>query len=549
MGDTQCRKSYLGFDFSTQQLKAVAVNDTLEVISEATVHFDSELPEFRTVGGVNRHEKSHVVTACPLMWIKALDLVIEKLKITGFDLSTVQAISGCGQQHGSVYWKKGANEVLKNLDPNKFLHTQLQDVFSIRESPVWMDSSTTKQCKQLEDAVGGPENLATITGSRAYERFTGSQIAKIFQTRQENYMNTERISLISSFAASLFLGDYAAIDFSDGSGMNLLDINTRQWHQACLDACAPNLSEKLGEPVSSSHILGFISAYFVERYGFREDCRVVAFTGDNPASLVGTCLNEGDMTISLGTGDTLFVWLPHATSTLNGHVFINPLNDTQFMGMICYKNGSRTRERLRDQCAESSWHLFSELLNSTPRGNFGNIGFYFDFREIYPLKIGDYRFNKFNQRIARFSNEVEVRACVEGQFLRFRVHAHNLGFELSNKTRIIATGGASCNQAILQVAADIFNANVYTSKQVNSACLGAAFMAKYGKCHKKTSNSHKFLNLSALVKDEISFSEMVSEMSKIAEPLSTTPAKDANVVYFPMVQRYKQIEDELNTEN
>lgn len=39
-----------------------------------------------------------------------------------------------------------------------------------------------------------------------------------------------------------------------------------------------------------------------------------------------------------------------------------------------FKNGSLTRERIRDECAEGSWQLFSDLLESTPRGNFGNIG-------------------------------------------------------------------------------------------------------------------------------------------------------------------------------
>ena len=39
----------------------------------------------------------------------------------------------------------------------------------MRESPIWMDSSTTAQCRQLEAAVGGAEQLATHTGSRAYE--------------------------------------------------------------------------------------------------------------------------------------------------------------------------------------------------------------------------------------------------------------------------------------------------------------------------------------------------------------------------------------------
>ena len=39
-----------------------------------------------------------------------------------------------------------------------------------------------------------------------------------------------------------------------------------------------------------------------------------------------------------------------------------------------YKNGSATRERIRDEVAEGNWDLFNQLLDSTPRGNFGNIG-------------------------------------------------------------------------------------------------------------------------------------------------------------------------------
>lgn len=59
-----------------------------------------------------------------------------------------------------------------------------------------MDSSTSEQCKRLENGIGGPLALAKITGSRAYERFTGNQIAKIFETRPEAYNNTEVYNFI-----------------------------------------------------------------------------------------------------------------------------------------------------------------------------------------------------------------------------------------------------------------------------------------------------------------------------------------------------------------
>lgn len=98
-----------------------------------------------------------------------------------------------------------------------------------------MDSSTTEQCKTLEESVGGAQALANITGSKAYERFTGNQIAKIFQHNPKAYDKCERISLVSSFLASLCYGGYAPIDYSDGSGTNLMNIFTKTWELVCLN--------------------------------------------------------------------------------------------------------------------------------------------------------------------------------------------------------------------------------------------------------------------------------------------------------------------------
>ncbi|TRY55341.1 hypothetical protein DNTS_009045 [Danionella cerebrum] len=267
---------FLGFDFSTQQLKVVAVDGNLEIFHQSSVHFDSELPQFRTQGGVHIHEDKLTVTS------PALDLLLEKMRSSRFDFSRVKAISGCAQQHGSVFWKTGARKTLNNLSPQQPLYDLLQECFSVPDAPVWMDSSSFRECEALEESVGGAQTLADITGSRAYERFTGNQIAKIYSWKPKEYSDTERISLISSFAASLFLGDYAPIDYSDGSGMNLMDIFHKQWSPVCLNATAPGLSERLGELTPSTGVLGTVSCYFSERYGFSHNCDVVAFTGDNP---------------------------------------------------------------------------------------------------------------------------------------------------------------------------------------------------------------------------------------------------------------------------
>lgn len=54
--------------------------------------------------------------------------------------------------------------------------------------------------------------------------------------------------------------------------------------QACGDE---TLASKLGDPVPSATVVSAISPYYVQRYGFRPDCKVVAFTGDNCSALAG----------------------------------------------------------------------------------------------------------------------------------------------------------------------------------------------------------------------------------------------------------------------
>lgn len=203
------------------------------------VHFDSDLPHYKTKDGVYRDASIDGRIVSPtLMWVEALDLVLNRLSNSNLDFGKIVAVSGSGQQHGSVYWKNGSSSILASLDSSKKLVDQLGDAFSAKESPIWMDSSTTKQCREIEKAVGGALELSHMTGSRAYERFTGPQIRKIFETQPEVYQSTERISLVSSFMASLLIGAYACIDETDGAGMNLMDIQQRTWSKRALEVCS-----------------------------------------------------------------------------------------------------------------------------------------------------------------------------------------------------------------------------------------------------------------------------------------------------------------------
>ena len=521
-------RTYLGFDLSTQQLKVVAINDSLEVVTEEHVHFDTDLPEFATSGGVNAG-KDGVVTASPLMWAKALDLLLDKLKKTGFDFSRVSGLSGCAQQLGSVYWATGAQRKLGTMDPSHMLYTQVEDLFSLPYSPVWLDCSTSVECRLLEEAVGR-EELVASTGYFMSEGMTSAQIFKIWRTKQEEYQKTERISLISSFLASLITGTIAPIDLGDGSVTGLLDIRTKVWADAVLDTIGEGVKEKLGKAVDSDTVVGVVSEYMQARYGFSSSCTVTAFTGDNPSSFAGLAMRQRDVSFSLGTSDALTTGIEELFVQKPGQenmILIHPVNRDIYMPIVYNKNGSLTRERVRDQRCGGSWSVFSDLLDKSPPGNDGNIGLYFDLPETVPSLCGDFRFNARDEMVEEYDDDMtEVRALVEGQVLAKKVRFEAMGIKLDQTSRLIVTGGASVNKSILQVIADVMGIPVFSQPTHNSAPLGSAYRARYS-CIKDITGC--------------TYAEMVEGVSKSAR-LVCMPVEGLQEVYADMCKRLVKLQ-------
>lgn len=501
---------FLGLDCSTQSLSAILIDyDDKKVIYEKQLVFEKEFSHYHTESGSLRH--GNVVHSPPLMWVEALDKIFEEMQSDGVGLGAILAISGSAQQHGSVYLNDSFPSALKTF--------RLQNAFSRKTAPIWMDASTTRECEEIREAMGGA--LATIkaTGSNTFERFTAPQIRKFYKTEPQNYAKTHSIALVSSFLASLMAGKPAPIDHGDGSGMNLMDIRKKQWHAKALDATAPDLCDKLPPLVPSWKVVGPVNPYF-EKYGLNKNALSLVWTGDNPSSLIGLGLIEEGMTaVSLGTSFTHFGCIKefHIDPKGEGNLFVSPTDD--YMTLNCFLNGALAIQKMRETYG-LSWEAFNRTLETTPPGNHGAILLPYFNAEIIPkvLKPHLHRFN-----LDPNDAPSNCRALVEAQMMSMRIHS---GWMKLKPKQIYATGGISHNLPILQILADVHNCNVLRSEVSKSTALGAALRAAFGYFSNK------------------SWKEIVKGFT---EPIpAVEPNPTAVKLYNQLVKKYQECESEVS---
>jgi xylulokinase len=522
-------KLFLGLDSSTQSLSAVIIDlDARKVVYEKSLNFDQSLPQFKTKNGVLPNRDPLVKHSTPLLWAAALDLIFAQMKKEGVALGKIVAISGSGQQHGSVYLNEKTVEVLATLNPKKSLVENLEGVFSRKTSPIWMDSSTGKECAEIRKKLGGIKFTASRTGSDTFERFTGPQIRKFYKTDPKAYEKTFSIALVSSFLASLLAGKIAPIDFGDGAGTNLMDIRKKNWNHDAVKATAPSLVKKLPPLAASGHVVGPVSPYFAQKYGLNPEALATVWTGDNPASVIGLGLvKPGQVAISLGTSDTFFGTMQKCQTDENGegHVFGSPTGD--YMTLICFKNGSLAREKIREQYKIADWKKFGELVASTPPGNNGGIMLPWFEAEIVPrvTRPGVRRLDLDEKDAA-----ANCRAIFEAQMLSMRLHSQ---WMLVAPEQVFVTGGAAANPALLQVLADVMNCSVLRIEVSKSAALGAALLAAHGFLTHTGKNPK--------------WDKLVADFTKPVPGSEIQPDKKAAKIYDKLIEKFVTYEsDELD---
>ena len=263
---------YIGVDLGTSAVKLLLMKEDGKIENVVS----KEYPLYFPREGWSQQN--------PRDWWEQTVLGIRKLT-EGFDKSQVAGISFGGQMHGLVV-----------LDENDQV---------IRPAILWNDGRTQEETEYLNREIG-KENLSAYTANIAFAGFTAPKLLWMRKQEPENFSKIAKIMLPKDYLAYRMTGVHST-DYSDASGMLLLDVKNRRWSEPMMEICGIS-REQLPDLYESYEVTGTLTKEAAKELDLPKTCKVAAGAGDNAAAAVGTgTVGEGKCNVSLGTSGTIFI--------------------------------------------------------------------------------------------------------------------------------------------------------------------------------------------------------------------------------------------------
>ncbi len=263
---------YIGIDLGTSACKLLLVDQNGTVLNEVTKDYPLSFPY---PGWSEQNPED--------WWATVTEGVPELL--AGFDAAQVAGIGAGGQMHGLV--------ALDEHDEG------------IRPAILWNDGRTAKEVEYLNETVGR-EKLSQYTANIAFAGFTVPKLLWMRENEPDNFAKIHKIMLPKDYINYKLTGVHCT-DYSDASGMLLLDVEHKCWSREMCDICGIS-EEQLPKLYESWEMVGTLKSDVAARLGLPETVRVCAGAGDNAAAAVGTgVVGAAGCNISLGTSGTIFI--------------------------------------------------------------------------------------------------------------------------------------------------------------------------------------------------------------------------------------------------
>lgn len=424
---------YIGLDLGTSGLKGLLVSENGEIIKGKSVSYPVYYPQD---GWSEQNPRDWLKAAC-----EVLSVLAEGVE------NDIRGVSIGGQMHGLV--------ILDECDE------------VIRPAILWNDGRTQKQTDYLNKVVG-KKKLSDYTANIAFAGFTAPKILWVKENEPENFARIRKLCLPKDYLAYRLTGVFST-DYSDASGMLLLDVKNKRWSKEMLELCSVK-EEWLPKLYESYEVTGKVNCL--------PNALLTAGAGDNVAAAVGTgTVENGDCNISLGTSGTVFIagdrFMPSENNAL--HSFAHANGKWHLMGCIL------------SAASANQWWLEDILKTKDYDG--ATVGAALGENDVFflPYLMGERSpHNDVNARgafIGMRSNTTRQEmslAVLEGVAFALRdcvEAAKGSGIAI---TRATVCGGGAKSRVWREILANVLNCEIVSLKTEQGPSCGAAILAMVG---------------------------------------------------------------------
>ena len=440
----------MAFDAGTTSNRCILFNERGEIVSSAQKEFTQIFPK----PGWVEHNANEI-------WATQLGVAVEAMGKIGAAAGDIAAIGITNQRETTIVWDRHTGEPVYN-------------------AIVWQCRRTSAYCDQLR-AQGLAETIRRKTGLVVDAYFSATKIRWILENVPGARERAERGDLLFGTVETWLIwkltgGRVHVTDYSNASRTMLFNINTLTWDQELL-ALMDIPAAMLPVPVPSSRVYGDTDPSF-----FGGPIPIAGAAGDQQAALFGqTCFEPGQAKNTYGTGCFLLM------NTGEKPVFSqNGLVTTVAWGLDGRVNyaleGSifvagaaiqwlRDEMRLIESAADSEYHA-SKVPDS------GGCYVIPAFTGLGAPHWDQYARGTIVGLTRGVNKNHIIRATLES--IAYQVSdvltamRQDSGIALAG---LKVDGGASANNVLMQIQADILQTMVHRPKCVETTALGAAYLA------------------------------------------------------------------------
>ena len=448
----------LGVDIGTSGTKTVLFKEDGTTVASSTREYSLYQPN---VGWAEQDPAD--------WWWASCATIREVIGKSGVKADEIKGVGLSGQMHGLVMLDREGR--------------------ALRNSIIWCDQRTQRECEQIESLVGR-ERLIEITANPALTGFTASKILWIRNNEPEVYERCAKILLPKDYIRYMLTGEFAT-EVSDASGMQLLDIAGRCWSGELMRMLG--IDKSLVAPVyESQEISGRISEAASQLTGLAVGTPVVGGAGDQAAGAVGNgIVKSGIVSSTIGTSGVVFAHTDKVTIDPQGrvHTFCHAVPGAWHVMGVTQAAGLSLKWFRDNLCGAEietaalmgvdPYMLMDKEADAVPAGSEGLIYLPYMMGERSPHLDPNAK-GVFFGLSARHDKRAMLRAVMEGVVYSLRDCMDIITGMGIDVTEVRASGGGGKSELWRQMQADIFNKTITTINSPEGPALGVAMLAGVG---------------------------------------------------------------------